>query len=893
MPWHVTETAKCPASRPWGVIKDADGSVEGCHPTKADAEKQMAALYANEPGAKSMTRTARDRQPRDGTGWYRIANSGDGPAQILLYDLIGMWGITAKDFLRDLGAVNGPVDVHIASDGGDVFEAYAIYNALASRPGVTTVVDSIAASSASVIAMAGERRLMARTSQLMIHDAWAGIDGNAADLQHMVARLETVSGQIAGIYADTAGGTADHWRALMQAETWFTPEQALDAGLITGISGTGREPVPAGAGAGASAAALPGAIQAAAPADQAITAAGADESAWDASKAWAAGAAADDPAAFYNGICAGKKAGDPKTQGAHALPHHYRPGDPPNRHGVSAALGRLPGTDGLLNKQAAEEHLKSHQNAMGSGSQAASSSVAAPPSASRKETRMANDDGTLTIEGRRSRIAEIEGRCREVMASYPASVFPADVQTEWDRLVIESREHRQALEAVDQRNADLAQMYAAMPNAHDGQGHDGGQGSGRPQGGGTPRRPGGTPAFHPSRDIYDLVAIQQQARNRDELPGLYRDNAMRAIEQHRFPGSPSREAAQDAVVKLLDTVSDDKYGELPRRILATGSPAYTRVFGRALQAGNPGALGNEDSRILALGESPDTAGGYAVPFQLDPTLVLTSSGGVSPLRDISRVEKIVGKEYDLVTTGSVTAHRVAEAAPAVDDSPTLAQPTIRANRVQAFIPFSVELEGDWAALQAEMLKLLADAKALEEADAGGATTGFVLGTGTAPQAGGIITTLPVGQQVTSGTVATFALADIFKLKNSVGNRFRPRGQWCASSTIYDLCRQFGTSIANIWAESLQAGVPSKLIGYPVNEVSAMAVVTTTGAFPLLFGDFSNYLIVDRVGMNMELVPTLFGAAQGQFPTGRRGYFAWWRNNAVILNANAFRLLKIG
>ncbi len=73
----------------------------------------------------------------------------------------------------------------------------------------------------------------------------------------------------------------------------------------------------------------------------------------------------------------------------------------------------------------------------------------------------------------------------------------------------------------------------------------------------------------------------------------------------------------------------------------------------------------------------------------------------------------------------------------------------------------------------------------------------------------------------------------------------------------------------------------------------MAVVTTTGAFPLLFGDFSNYLIVDRVGMNMELVPTLFGAAQGQFPTGRRGYFAWWRNNAVILNANAFRLLKIG
>lgn len=504
---------------------------------------------------------------------------------------------------------------------------------------------------------------------------------------------------------------------------------------------------------------------------------------------------------------------------------------------------------------------------------------------------MANDDGTLTIEGRRSRIAEIEGRCREVMASYPASVFPADVQTEWDKLVIESREHRQALEAVDQRNADVAQMYAGNGSTHDAPL----DGEGRPQGSGQ-RRPAGAPAFHPSRDIYDLVGIQQQARNRDELPGLYRDNALRAIEQSRFPGSPSREAAQDSVSRLLDQVTDDKHGELPRRILATGSPAYTRVFGRALRAGNPGTLTGQDAQILALGESPDTAGGYAVPFQLDPTIILTSSGGVSPLRDISRIEKIVGKEYDLVTSAGVTVHRVAEAAVSSDDSPTLAQPTVRAERVQGFIPFSVELQGDWNALQAQMLGLLSDAKALEEADAGGATTGFFLGTGTAPQAGGIITTMPVGSQVTSGTVATFALADIFKLKNSLGNRFRPRGQWVANSAIYDLARQFGTSIANIWAESLQVGVPSKLIGYGVNEGTAMTSATTTGAFPLLFGAFDQYLIVDSVGMNMELVPQLVqqvvaGTGPAR-PTGQRGYYAWWRNNAVILNANAFRLLKI-
>lgn len=93
-----------------------------------------------------------------------------------------------------------------------------------------------------------------------------------------------------------------------------------------------------------------------------------DESPWDASKAWANGAASDNPAAFYNGICAGKKAGDPATQAAHALPHHYHPGDAPNRHGVSAALGRLDSTQGLTNRGAAEAHLKAHQSSMGGGS---------------------------------------------------------------------------------------------------------------------------------------------------------------------------------------------------------------------------------------------------------------------------------------------------------------------------------------------------------------------------------------------------------------------------------------------------------------------------------------------------------------------------------------------
>jgi HK97 family phage major capsid protein len=721
----------------------------------------------------------REREHREGAGWYRIANSANGPAQILIYDEIGMWGVTASDFIRDLAAAgSGPVEVHINSGGGDVFDAYAIYNALLARSGVTTVVDSLAASAASVIAMAGEQRLMARTSQMMIHDASAWVGGNAEEMQQMVERLETVSGQLAGIYADTAGGEPDYWRGLMRAETWFTPDEALAAGLITGVLSNTREPAPAAA---------------------------------------------------------------------------VSPGP-----GIRAAVTDVPDD----------------------------SQPAGAPATPGEGESMPEIEGALTIESRRSRISDITGRLQEIATQYPAATLPTDTQAEWDQLVAEQRDHQAALDAVDARNAVLAEMHAARPQSHDRPqaGAQGGQQGGAP----APQRPG-APAFHPSHDIYDLAAIRQQARSVEDLPALYRENAMRAIEAARFPGS-NREDAQESVEKLLASVTDDRQGLLARRILATGSPGYSRVFGRALASGNPGVLSGRDAQILALGEATDAGGGYAVPFQLDPTIVLTSDGATNPIRSLARVERIVGKEYDLVSSAGVTVTRVAEAAPASDASPTLAQPKVRTERVQGFIPFSVELEGDWSALQAEMMRLLTDAKDIEEA------TSFTTGNGTAPNAGGIIGTLPAGQTIATATTNVLALSDLYALKNALGPRFRSRGQWMANSAIYDLCRGFGTSIANIWAESLQEGTPSRFIGYPVNENSLMDSATTTTKKIVLFGDFKQYLIVDQAGMNMELIPQLFqqataGSGVG-LPTGQRGYYAWWRNNAVIVNANAFRLLKV-
>jgi ATP-dependent protease ClpP protease subunit len=181
--------------------------------------------------------------------WYKITNhGGDHRPEILIYEAISdWWGITAAQFVTDLRAL-GPVDidVRINSEGGQVFDAIAIYNALLTHPGdVAVYVDGLAASAASFIAMAGHRITMARTARMMIHDA-SGISwGNAGDMRAMAELLDDLSDNIASIYAERAGGTATEWRERMQVDagagTWYTAEAALTAGLVDEI-GVGRTP---------------------------------------------------------------------------------------------------------------------------------------------------------------------------------------------------------------------------------------------------------------------------------------------------------------------------------------------------------------------------------------------------------------------------------------------------------------------------------------------------------------------------------------------------------------------------------------------------------------------------------------------------------------------------
>jgi len=170
---------------------------------------------------------------RQGQSWYRISGKAAEVAEVYIYDEISWWGITAEQFVDELREITAPqIDLHLNSPGGDVFDAHAIYQALVDHKAqVTTLVDGLAASAASVVAMAGERVVMGRAAMLMIHDAWGLAIGNAADMRDMADRLDKISDVIASVYAERAGGPLEFWRAAMVEESWYDAEEAVQAGL--------------------------------------------------------------------------------------------------------------------------------------------------------------------------------------------------------------------------------------------------------------------------------------------------------------------------------------------------------------------------------------------------------------------------------------------------------------------------------------------------------------------------------------------------------------------------------------------------------------------------------------------------------------------------------------
>lgn len=168
---------------------------------------------------------------------YSIQASDHG-VEILLYDEISFFGINAQGFVRDLKAVDaGKIVLRINSPGGNVFDGLAIYNALVTHPARIEVhIDGVAASMASIVALAGDEIHMASNAFFMIHEPWSIVLGPAEDLRREADLLDKMTGVMAETYVGKTGAEMGEVTAWMEAETWFTAAEAKDAGFIDHIT---------------------------------------------------------------------------------------------------------------------------------------------------------------------------------------------------------------------------------------------------------------------------------------------------------------------------------------------------------------------------------------------------------------------------------------------------------------------------------------------------------------------------------------------------------------------------------------------------------------------------------------------------------------------------------
>lgn len=486
--------------------------------------------------------------------------------------------------------------------------------------------------------------------------------------------------------------------------------------------------------------------------------------------------------------------------------------------------------------------------------------------------QMTDLDTLRSVDALETYDAELRGRAKELDEEFAGLPMPDEAMEEFkaigDALVaIEARRNElnaraEFIRTISSQPANAVSGAFEAPNVH--------------------KNPG---------DIFDLAAYRQRVGSIDDLPKAYREGAMRALDGAVFPTTAKAKAIEH-IGQLLDADvqigRDGKSalggtpGILARRVLGTGSPAYAEAFGHYVTGGREAV----PARLMAAFQTyTDADGGYAIPFQIDPTFILTSDGVINPLRTKARVVQTTAKEWRGITTAGVTAAYGVEVAGAADVAPTdVDGPLVTPVRAHVWVPFTAEYAEDYGAqLQGEIGGLIQDAKDVLE----GAK--FVTGSGTNEPEGIIWKLDDDGTSLvdTAGS-GTYTRPDLNTLEAAVPPRFRAKASIAMQKAIAQLTKAFGT--AGEPANSLFDGAAGTLLGYPDFELSAMDASIVAGKEIVLMGDFSKFVIVDRIGLSVEYVPQVFDGSG--LPLGQRGIYARWRNSSKVLVINAFRLLKV-
>ncbi len=449
-----------------------------------------------------------------------------------------------------------------------------------------------------------------------------------------------------------------------------------------------------------------------------------------------------------------------------------------------------------------------------------------------------------------ARLAEIESELRTIHAEAGEAALDADQSTRWEALDTEAAEQRDALAAIEADEARSQRVAEARA------------------------RWGSVQVAPPkTADLFDGM---------DRLRGAeMRDRALKVAETVRYDGpfavsDKARESAlamvsgvRGAAELLMATSSPDYLSAFRSWIAASGSPVYTQAEADAVRASMSLTSAN---------------GGYVLPFLLDPTLLATGTAVKNPIRAISRVVTGTQNVWHGVTASNVTTAWKGEGSAFTDGSPTTGGIAITAAALTAYVTGSYELFQD-SDMQSQLPGLIAESIDYAE------QTAFISGSGsTAPK--GIVTAISatVASTVTATTRGSFtsaSAADTFALLNSVAPRFEDSATWVGNKQTFNTIRQQVVGTAGVPVVNMLE--QNALLGSPWKSASDMPSATTSGNVLIVLGDFSRFVIYDRLGVNLEFIPNVVDGSG--IPTGQRGLVAVKRVGSDVADLGAFRFLK--
>jgi HK97 family phage major capsid protein len=388
----------------------------------------------------------------------------------------------------------------------------------------------------------------------------------------------------------------------------------------------------------------------------------------------------------------------------------------------------------------------------------------------------------------------------------------------------------------------------------------------------------------------DPLNVEYGYRDRgvDRQPsGEVRSRALRANEQAVFLPEKAREHMERQVRE-----DDDVNDGLARAIVALADRNYFRAFAKWMR--DPISGGHEwtdkereavqrvryEARSLTLATT-GTAGGFLVPYELDPSIIIANAGAVSPLREISRTVVTAQNEKRFVTSLGVTTHWDPEETQSTDDSPTLLQPAVVCKKGAADVVVSYELFEDSDIAQ-QIGRVLADAKSVWE------SLSFTITQTNGPA--GIITALVAagGSTVIATGTNVLAQGDLYANQAALPARWQANSSWMMNLATLNGFRQLPQATGLNYSIVNDTTSPPTVLGRPAYVNSSMDATLTGSAadYLVLNGDFSQFAIVDRIGSTLEVLP---GYGANQRPSGQKHFYLHWRAGSGVLVADAFRL----